>query len=167
MNYYVSTLLPLINSCRLVVCLRAPSCSMSSITIKDLWRWQLFHRVLFVGLILLLANSQCFAFHRRNTPPPAATSNSNPVCTRQRRSITVNYPGCESTNYTVPICSGQCRSYTYVELVPPYQVRECNCCTATSHRIGHRKITFKCNGVMTEHKVYLGIIEECGCKRCR
>ena len=138
--------------------------SMSSATFNK--QWQYLHRILTVGLLLLLfTSSEGFHQRRRITEVHSA---SHPICIKQRVSVNVDYPGCESTNTTIPICTGQCRSYTYVELRPPFQFKKCNCCKATkfTSKPKVRRLQFRCNGVMLKKKVYFTYVEECGCVSC-
>lgn len=134
---------------------------MSSTTFNKQW-----HRVLTVGLLsLFLASSHGLARHLQHQSPQ---SKSHPICIRQRISVSVDYEGCESTNTTIPICTGQCRSYTYVDLLPPFQFKKCNCCQATdfTSKPKVRRLKFRCNGVLEEKKVYFTYVRKCGCVSC-
>lgn len=130
-------------------------------------QWQYLHRLLTVGLLLLLfASSQGLARHQTLTT--TKVRGSHPICIKQRVSVSVDYPGCESTNTTIPICTGQCRSYTYVDLEPPFQYKRCNCCQPTKYaeKPKVRRLQFRCNGVMKTKRVYFTYVEECGCAGC-
>lgn len=124
------------------------------------------HRILTIGLLsLFFASSHGLARHLQHQDPQ---SKSHPICIRQRISVNVDYEGCESTNTTIPICTGQCRSYTYVDLLPPFQFRKCNCCQATdfTSKPKVRRLNFRCNGVLVEKKVYFTYVRKCGCVSC-
>ena len=143
---------------------RAQCGSMSSATFNK--QWQCLHRLLTVGLLLVLfASSQCLARHLTLSND---VKGSGPICIKQRVSVTVDYKGCESTNTTIPICTGQCRSYTYMDLLPPFQFRKCHCCQATkfTEKPKVRRLLFRCNGVMKTKRVYFTYVEECGCVSC-
>ena len=134
---------------------------MSPTTFNKQW-----HRVLTVGLLsLFLASSHGLARHLQHQSPQ---SKSHPICIRQRISVSVDYEGCESTNTTIPICTGQCRSYTYVDLLPPFQFKKCNCCQAPdfTSKPKVRRLKFRCNGVLEEKKVYFTYVRKCGCVSC-
>ena len=124
------------------------------------------HRILTIGLLsLFFASSHGLARHLQHQDPQ---SKSHPICIRQRISVNVDYEGCESTNTTIPICTGQCRSYTYVDLLPPFQFRKCNCCQATdfTSKPKVRRLNFRCNGDLVEKKVYFTYVRKCGCVSC-
>ena len=91
------------------------------------------------------------------------------ICQRERRSIQVSYPGCQPTTTKVPVCAGQCRSYSIITNanVHPLTVSECSVCSTVGYRIKKHRQEFTCNGSRTNKTIFLPIVTECACARER
>jgi hypothetical protein len=88
-------------------------------------------------------------------------------CIRERKYISIDWPGCEPTSTKVPTCHGTCESYDVVIPTAPYFQKDCTCCKSEKHIVRKRQLPFSCNGRVENHTVFLPIIEKCNCIRCQ
>ena len=91
----------------------------------------------------------------------------NDPCIRERRPLSIEWPGCDPTSTKVPTCHGTCKSFDVVIPTAPYFRKECNCCKSLNHSIKKRQLSFSCNGRVENHTVFLPIIETCACIQCQ
>ena len=110
-----------------------------------------------LGLLLFAALSSC----DNDWVAP-----ENDECTKQRKSVPIEWHGCEPTFTKVPVCSGACKSYDVVIPFAPYFEKQCACCKSARHEVRKRQLSFECNGRTENHTVFLPIIDECTCVQC-
>ena len=126
---------------------------------------QAIHRALLLAVMLLLVTVEWSRGYNYEV--------DRSVCLYEKRYIVVEHPrlkGCEPITIEVGACHGSCRSYSIVQILPPYRQTECNCCGPTAHVLKRTKLYFKCEGHAkpVEQKILYPHIEEdqCGCGPC-
>ena len=87
-------------------------------------------------------------------------------CGVARMTVSVDYPGCESSTTVVRVCNGACLSILEATNTPPRFNISCNFCQPTKYRIKAHGVDFICDGIPKRQRFYLPYIEECQCQKC-
>lgn len=171
--------------CSLRIPVRMPSSVIKSIS-RTLQRHSglcAFHRTVLLCIVLFLtsaslaqvSDSTGSGTHEFNAnKPPKSDSVTRNMCRRlSKQEVEVQPPEkdrnrCKPGKTFIATCGGQCPGYTSIKARPPFQVTQCQCCTANQYdrEPRRRRVIFNCGGRNETLSVYLYRPTKCGCIDC-